>query len=349
VERRLAAVACALLGTMAVTCPAGTEDIRQVLDFSDQQFFSPDPEVLAAREARLLELDGEGIALSAPARVDTLRQDRLPLMLAVRFDGRRAGEFPLATNTVIVAADPDGGRVQLAPVLRQPAAAHHHDEQTDRVASPASLAVRAAKVMPIDGESLLHLPWSAGRWSFTVLYYDWASNPVTVELTGSSAARSPAAATISKSSVPPARCTAGMDALPCYRKPAGAPVAPDPGVVFTTTYQGHAQQARRLLLRGALALRLPAAAPRGSAAGTETLVPLTLLLLGAAGDRWQLDFSVPAHTEGAGTGARTLGYFALDVLALPEKPPLEPGSYAAYLVAAGQVYGPRSVTVPGSG
>src|SRR5579862_7370517 len=103
--RWIAVAGCSLLGTAATSCLAGAEDIRQVLDFSDQQFFSTDPEVLAAREARLLEVDSEGIALAAPARIDTERQDRLPLILAIRFDGQRSSEFPLPANTVIVAAD----------------------------------------------------------------------------------------------------------------------------------------------------------------------------------------------------------------------------------------------------
>ena len=344
-KRWVALAACSLLGTAATTGFAGPEDIRQVLDFSEQQFFSADPEVLAAREARLLEVGSEGIALAAPARVDTERQDRLPLVLAVRFNGRRSSEFPLAANTVIVAADPNGGRVQLAPVFKQPNTVHHLDQQRARTAADATLASRAAKVMSVDAESLLQLPWSASRWSFTVLYYDWASNPVTVELTGRSSAPGPAASTIPKSSTPRERCAAGVDALPCYRKIAGALPPPELGVAFTTTYQGRTPQTQQLLLRGSFALPPSAGAKRGADAGSPTLVPMTLVLLGADSDRWQLDFSVPARTSGGGAAARTTGYFAMNVLELPEKPPLEQGKYAAYLVAAGEVYGPRTFTV----
>jgi hypothetical protein len=349
VKRCVAAAACSLLGTTAVMSLADAEGIRQVLDFSDPQFFNPDPAALATREMRLLELDSEGIALAAPAHIDTEHQDRLPLLLAMRFDGRRSSEFPLASNTVVVAADPDGGRVELAPVFKQPGAAHHDHEQRSRVSSSATLATRAAKVLSIDAESLLQLPWSAGRWSFTVLYYDWASNPVTVELTSSSSAPGPAAGTIPKSSTPKERCTGKVYALPCYRKPVGAPAAPELGVVFTTSYQSRTPQTQRLLLRGSFALDLPRRAQHDPDAQSATLVPITLLLLGARGDRWQLDFGVPARTNNrSGATPRAVGYFTLDVLALPEKPPLEQSRYAAYLVAAGQAYGPRVFTVPGS-
>jgi hypothetical protein len=348
VNRCVALAACSLLGTTPAVWPANAESIRQVLDFSDQQFFSPDPEAIATREARLLELDSEGIALGAPTQVDTRHLNRLPLMLAVRFDGRRSSEFPVAANTVIVAADPDGGRVELAPVLKQPASVHHPAEQRSRAASSTGLAARAAKIMPIDAESLLQLPWSAGRWSFTVLYYDWASNAVTIELTGRSGTPNPAAATIPKSLTPPARCTADVDALPCYRKTADGLVPPELGLVFTTTYQRRAQK-NQLLLRGSFALKPPAQVHPESDAESPTRVPITLLLLGANADRWRLDFGVPANIHGSGAAARAVGYLALDVLELPEKPPLEQSRYAAYLVAGGHVYGPRIITVLGSG
>lgn len=157
--------------------PAGS-GLPPELELSDEALLAGqlDPSLTA----RLLDSSFVGIALRAPTRVSTDRYSVLPVLVISRFNGARDWSTPLRAHGWLVALEQGSGQVVMAPAFASA-------KQT----VPAGLPPRpsaeellqfGAQITPIDVRERLAMPWGAACWSIRLIYYDWVSNPVQIQL-----------------------------------------------------------------------------------------------------------------------------------------------------------------------
>ncbi len=328
--------------------PTPAEIASSLLDFTDAEFAAaPDLDV-DAREVRLLETDFTGIAISAQARVAVDAQSVLPVAIAARYDGERDWDLPLIDNSLLVATDLRSGRVSVVPALLPPKVlASRLGPPPDAAAAqrpePEELEGEGAQLGWTEVRERMNIPWRSGLWSFTLVYFDWLSNRVSVELAGGSSVPAGFPARLSASPQPAALA----DGLPTFRQRAGTPPVPAHGVNFQVRLQTQGPSPA-LLVDASFATPVRAyslatglvLSDAGQASPVSAIVPMTLLLVRAnAVYPWRLDVAVPAYGPPAQPGETVTGQFALDALAGAPVP--GPGAYACYVVLDGQVHGPQ--------
>lgn len=329
------------------------EIASSLLDFTDAEFQAAPHLDVHEREVRLLDTEFTGIAINAQARIAVDAQAVLPIAIASRHDGERDWDLPLAHNALLVATDLHTGKVAVVPALVPPKVlASRGGIRPGRGDAPRpdpeELEGAGAQVSWTEVRERLDIPWRRGRWTFGLLYFDWRSNLVTVDLVGGDAA--PVEAGAPPSARPrPAPAAAG---LPTFRRQATTPAAPAQGVAFEL--ERHAPGApRQLLLHGAFTT--PArvhtlvagmtVADGGAESPVAAIVPLTLLLVAPnALHPWRLDLAVPAYGPPVQADEMISGCFALDLLACAPAP--APGAYACYLVMDGAIHGPQALQWP---
>jgi hypothetical protein len=331
------------------------EIASSLLDFTDAEFqAAPHPD-MHEREVRLLDTDFIGVAINAQARIAVDAQAVLPIAIASRYGGERDWDLPLAHNALLVATDLHTGKVAVVPALVPPKVlASRGGIRPGRGDAPRpdpeELEGAGAQVSWTEVRERLDIPWRSGRWTFGLLYFDWLSNLVSVDLLGGGAAPIEAGAPPSARPRPaPAPAAAG---LPTFRRQATTPAAPAQGVAFKL--ERHAPGApRQLLLHGAFTTAARAhmlvagltVADGGPESPVAAIVPLTLLLVDAnALHPWRLDLAVPAYGPSVQADEMISGCFALDLLASAAAP--APGAYACYVVMDAAIHGPQALQWP---
>jgi len=323
---------------------ATPEIVANILNLTEEEYFSADSAALEEREDQLLSSDYAGIAVNAPATVVTGQHDKLPLVMAMRMSGDRDWEVVLHDNCILVGTNLHTGKVHFANGLASDKDLYSRGGRIKQPkgAKPSGLAVVAAQIIELDPRTRLHLPWDTGLWSLGVLYYDWPSNTVTVKLEGTKPAERPADRAIFPVSA------SGSD-LPSYQPTAKTPPYPAAGVVFTVeakTVQGQPQ----LIIYGAFTTTIKdyhlAASPGSSPSGPAAIVPVTLVILGLD---WKFPrsfpWAVPVQDRGSVAPGKTAhGVFAIDALA-GGVTPLDPGPYVAYIIMDGGIFGSQSFLV----
>lgn len=321
-----------------------------VLDFSDAEFMTgPDLDV-QDREVRLLETDFIGIAIQAQPRIETSVQSSLPIAIASRYDGERDWDFPLTDNCLLVASDRQSGQVLVAPALVPPkvlaSRGGHTFDRTEARPEPEELEGEGAQISWTEATCRMEIPWRSGRWTFGLVYFDWLSNLVSLELVGGASA-APALAPSAVYPVP----VPHAPGLPSYVRNAQTPPQPAQGVSFEVEL-GLTGSNQRLVVRGSFAtparkhalasgVQLP---DGGSVRPVAAIVPMTLLLVGANTlYPWRLDLTVPVYGGPAQEDQMVEGCLTLD--ALSGAAPLQAGEYACYLVLDGVIHGPKLVRV----
>jgi hypothetical protein len=193
----------------------------------------------------------------------------------------------------------------------------------------------------------MELPWQSGRWVFGLIYFDWLSNVVALELAGAS----PAAPASGNPWVVRPAPAAQAPGFPTYLRLATTPPQPATGMSFDVALDTRGG-VQRLLVHGAFAttarkhtlvsgVQVP---DGGSVRPVAALIPITLLLVGANTlYPWRRDLVVPVYGAPASEDQRVEGALALDALA--GAAPLPPGEYACYLVLDGAIHGPKPVQV----
>jgi hypothetical protein len=209
------------------------EIASSILDFSDAEFMAAPSLDVHAREVRLLDADFTGVAINAQRRIQVEAQSALPIAVAGRYDGERDWDLPLLDNCLLVATDMRGGWVDVVPGLLPPKVlASRGGARHDRggaVRPPAEqLEGAGAQVSWTEVRGRIEIPWRSGLWSFGIIYYDWLSNLVSVELAGGPPAPPSSGAPPYVSPQPAARASE----LPTFQRRSRTPPFPARGVSF---------------------------------------------------------------------------------------------------------------------
>lgn len=325
------------------------EIASSVLDFSDAEFLAaPDLDV-HTREVRLLDTDFTGVAINAQRRIAVDAQSALPIAIATRYGGERDWDLPLSDNCLLVATDLRLGRVAVVPALVPPKvlasrAGARHDRGGAERPAPEELEGEGAQVSWTEVRERIEIPWCSGLWSFGLIFFDWLSNVVSVELAGGRPAPPGAGAPTTVSPQP----AAPVPGLPTFRRRRTTPPPPAHGVGVELELDTPGPTGR-LLVEGAFTTPVRAhtlvagmaLADGGASLPVAAIVPLTLLLVGAnAIHPWRRDLAVPVYGAPVQPDQMVQGCFALDVLA--GAPALAPGAYACYVVMDGAIYGPKT-------
>jgi hypothetical protein len=339
------------------------EIIARILNLTENEFFGVDQSVLSPRESRLLDTEFFGVAVNAPRQIMTGRHDKLPLIMATRLSGERDWDVRLRDNCILVGTNLRDGTVRFANALvsEKELRSRGGRQKVAKGPKPPGLALAAAQLTELDARGRLHIKWNTGTWALGVIYYDWPSNTVVVELKGDEAAqRSPARSV----HPPPNPACAGpgglpkkeIGVLPCYLPISKTPRFPDSGVSFTAEFR--VEQGRQSLnIFGAFTLpvmdfHLPEKKvvdqfQDGRRENVAAVVPMTMAVLALD---WEVplkfDWAVPVYGEQLRVGMSARGCFAINALATGNKQALSPGKYICYIVADGRIFGPRSFEIP---
>jgi hypothetical protein len=330
-----------------------TKDVvDNLLNLKEEQYYGNVVDLFEEKETLLLEQEEfEGIAINAPPRVDVNRYDGLPVILATRASILREHELPQQRHNAIVVADLTTGEVFFGPALVDEKAATFYRQAPPPAREPlpedAETDGASASLDRIDARARLRIPWRNAQVTINVLYYDWRSNPVAVELTGGEPPP-PACAGPPHPEPSPEPPEDGEPPCPSYEKTPESPPPPKHGGAFAIAPK---DAQGRLIVRGAFMLPARpyhlckeiithklADGDEGEVAAT---VPATFIVLSPErGAALREDWSLPVYSHFAlNPGDKLAGCFAIDALAeAPVK--LAPGEYAAYLVIDAEIAGP---------
>ena len=326
--------------------------VAGVLTFSEPEFFAPSTALIETREAQLLDLDFEGVAVNAPGVIDTRRVQSLPVILAARFSGERDWDVPLKDNCLLFGTNLADGSVYFAPALTSRKDVTRAGKlKVPKGEKPEGLPLAAAQIVPIDALTKLPMRWNTGVWALGVINYDRPSNVVNVELTGEEPLPSSGPRPINPPFSP------GLEGvtLPSYIAMGKNPRQPESGVAFTLervtiadTAHVHVYGSYCIKIREYLLPREETVhqLPTGRRERVAAIVPLTVALIALDSDLpLQFDCAVPAYGASplrAGDSVR--GYFAIDLTTLPNAPAVGDLDYQAYVLTGGYVYGPIRLT-----
>ena len=332
---------------------AGTEKIMaNILNLNEKEFFSADRSVLAQRESRLLDMDFFGVAVNAPPRIFTARHDKLPLIMATRSSGERGWDVRLADNCILVGTNLQDGTVHFANALvsEKELRSRGGREKVAKGPKPPGLALAAAQLTELDAKGRLHIKWNTGKWALGVIYYDWPSNTVVVELQGDEDVTPSPAMPVSP--VPNPR---GVAFLPCYLPTGKTPKPPGSGLTFTSEFKVKDEE-QQLNIFGSFAVpvrdfHLPAQKlvhqfPDGRQENVAAVVPVTLAVLGLDWEEpIQFDWGVPVYGKPLTVGMLARGSFSIDALAAGTRTELSCGKYVCYIVMDGRIFGPNILEI----
>lgn len=341
--------------------PPAPKNAPQILKLTQDEYFSDDPSVLRKRERPLLLSNFNGIAVSAPKRVDIDRRDCLPLVLARRCNGERDWDVPLQQNCFVVGTDMHDGAVHLARAFatdRERASRRAHQEGGPRT-RPNNLPVSSVAIHRFDAAELLSIQWQPGTWWLGAINYDWKARTVKTHLTSEKTQPPSPPAAREVYPAPNLNEPAG-GSLPRYRLPpwlwrftpgasqktrfAAEHTCPEEGRASLTVHARFATTVREYHLgRGgdAAVHRLP----NGKKVEVAAVVPVTFALF-QLGSRapYRYDWAVPVYCEQTlQPGMPATGQFAIDACATDPSGGPPPGTYAAYLLLDGMICGPQMV------
>ena len=336
------------------------EVVDKILNLTEDEFFSADQSVLAPRESQLLDMDFFGVVINAPKQISTERHDKLPLIMAIRLSGDRGWDVSLADNCILVGTNLQDGSVHFANGLISEKELQNrgYREKVPKGPKPSGLALAAAQLTELDARGRLNMNWNTGTWALGVLYYDWLSNIVLVELKNNKPAQCPPISSIHPLPNPDIGTTEkwlfGLLkrkklVFPSYLPNSKTPKLTKPGLSFVidTKFKDGIQ----LTVHGAFstitkAHYIPETITTHIFADSKkhkvgAVVPLTLAIVGLDWDvPIRFDCAIPVYSnQKIQPGAPLQGYFALDVLAKAGNK-LPAGDYVAYVLMEGNIYGP---------
>lgn len=291
-----------------------------------------------------------GVAINAPTSIALKQHATLPILMAIQQTGLRGWEVGIADNCLLVATDLNRRTVSFGGVIRDPPnkiPIPRSELPLDPKPTGTNATSISSGVDRIDAREILSLPWEPGRYSFTVVVFDWRSNTVDVELTDGK--------TVPAATTPPLKLNpaAGTNhGLPTFL--ANATTLPPaeknlPSAAFQVALAS--APGPRLKVTGkfsivADAFHLPVASYKvkevdGKEKTVAATVPVTLLVFGKDDSRLvRGNWVLPVYADQPiKAGERVEGYFSIDALA-EDKFPLAAGDYVAYLVIEGRMVGP---------
>lgn len=287
----------------------------------DADLFKVDRARLDQIELALSDTDFEGIAVRAPAHV-ALSQGFLPLVLAWQQSGLRAWEVIDVSHMALLVTDLSTGQTKAVAPLESPKGVEmggYDPDQRPPKPTGASAAAKVTQAAVYDLRTLVGLEWTDQTLAIAAVSWDWASQPVTVELGHGSAAQETGARHITPPPQP--------DGLPRYGPgPQGADLSLEIGVSkeFGTVAQG------------------VFSLPFTSALSHSTLganVPVTFALF-QRGEPipWLFHWVLPAYGEPAEGALLTSGFSIGLSDILPSG--LPSGEYVGYVLVDGRISPP---------
>jgi hypothetical protein len=316
-----------------------TAEVALMLQRQGDRLFEGTSATFTQLELSVARTDFRGIAIAAPAQVQTDSKSSVPVVVMMQQTVLRAWEVPDQYNLMLAVTDLQSGTVRAGRALHDP-----KDEEAAgrkpavRPPKPTGLAASgiATKVRRLD---VRVSPNQSGALAIVAIAFDVASNTATVDLTGSKPRAPGAAAAILPRPDP-------GPGLPSYAPASRMPQPPRTGVAFAIESSAGAG----IVLRGAfskvLALHEELPVPQnvrdnGIDRQTSAVVPLTIAVLGLEWKAPQLHpLAVPVYgAAGVTPGQNVTGQFATVIPALPA------GQYVAYVFMEGVPYGPQKLQV----
>lgn len=326
------------------------EIIGTVLNFTEEEFFSVEPSLLTPRESQLLNLNFWGVAVNAPAQISTKDRDKLPLLMAFRYSGERGWDIALRDNCILVGTNLQDGSVHFANGLISEKELQNrgNEEKAPKGPKPSGLATAAAQLTELDPKGRLPITWDTGTWALGVIYYDWPSNTVVVELQGDEVVKP-----LSAKPVKPDPDPRGGANLPSYLPISQTPKSPESGLTFTGEFKVEDEK-QQLNIFGSFTVpvrdfhlpdqQLVHTFEKGKQQNVAAVVPVTLAVLGLDWEEpIQFDWAVPVYGKPLAVGMMARGCFAINALAKAQA--LGPGKYVCYLIMDGGIFGPQTLQV----
>ena len=325
-----------------------------ILNFDEDEFFNAEHSVLDSREEQLLDQDYLGVAINAPREIEIGSHDKLPLIMAAQFSGDRGWDMPLRDNCLLVGTNLRDGTVQFAKAFvskKELQSRGRREKAAGKGPRPPGLALTAAQLSELDAKDRLRIKWETGLWSLGLIYYDWPSNTVVVELWGDEEITPSPAMPVS-----PEPDLRGADFLPCFLPTIKTPKPPESGLTFIGEFKVEDEK-QQLNIFGSFSVRvrefhLPARKlvhqfHDGIQRNVAAVIPVTLVVLGLGWDApLQFDWAVPVYGEPLAAGMQASGCFAIDAFASAHnRQALSPGTYVCYLIMDGRIFGPKTLQV----
>lgn len=330
---------------------ADSEKIKAtILNLGKNEFFNTDSTLLNHRKSNLLNSDYSGIAVNTPEQISTSHRDTLPLFMAIRYSGERGWNIPVKKNCVVIGTNLLNGKVIFSKAFIEKKKVRIKRDRGKSGPIPLGLARKAALLTVLNPRELLELEWHTSIWRLGVLYYDWPSNTVDVELLGDQKVIFAPKATIFPKSDPD-----GNDAFPLYLPSDKTPGLPkNIDTAFNCEFSRKDQQ-QHLIIHGSFKLKarhfhipdkkIVHTLSDKKQRMVQAVVPVTLAVLKLNWNRpRRIDWAIPVYGDPILPGMISHGIFAID--ALSNGRPLESGKYICYLVIDGRIFGPKEFEVP---
>jgi hypothetical protein len=268
-------------------------------------------------------------------------------VIAAQKTALRGWEVMEEDNLALALMDLDTGELRIERLLIDGKEGEHPSGPPQRLPKPSASAANTVvtKVYHLDARERVKVPWRQGSVALAAIAFDWASNPVRVELTGG-APRPP----VAPAAIAPLPA-ASAGALPLYEVTPRHPAMPDKGLAFTVESLATGSFVilgayRKPTAPGdliAAVQRLP------TAAGQRTAIAAARMTLAVVGldqrrpviARWALPVF---GTAPAVAGQPLMGHFAIDLRTTGFTG--SPGLYVAYVFMDGAIYGPQRFSVP---
>ncbi|MCP4342499.1 MAG: hypothetical protein GY799_27370 [Desulfobulbaceae bacterium] len=321
---------------------------------TETEFFSLDESLLREREALLLDNGFMGITVSAPRQILTTKRDTLPLAIAASYSGERGWKVPMRDNSILVGMNLQSGKVHFSKafVSERELISRWREEREPRGSLPSGLAIKTASLRLLDVRQKLNIDWISGKWALGVIYYDWPSNVVSLEIQGEKNFKSSPPLSVNPDPDP-----RGAGFLPSYQPTVQTPRPPKSGLTFTTEFKV-VNSEPQLNVFGSFTLpiqdfHLPVKKKEhhfrdGSEKEVAAVIPMTFALIGLDWDEpVQFDWVVPVYSEKLTADRLGKGEFSIDALATDLRVELPAGEYACYIFMAGRIFGPNILKVPG--
>lgn len=325
--------------------------LETVLNFEDEEFFNLDETILLPHEVNLLRMDYSGIVINGPKRIIWREKETLPIIIAIRRSGERDWKVELIKNCFLIASNLDKGNVIIKRALTTKKDEYYSFPEKDEDSDgpiPDVINGDVAKITTIDINNKIPLENNYGKWSFTLLYFDWKSNNIVVDVVGEDI--------INPAETPspfPEPNLVSITALPSYVPIQQTPEMPRSGLSFDIQVKNidgkpmlNIFASFSLIARANHIPENPIVYKFGNGAMVKVaaVIPVTCFLL-KKNTRYplQIDLSVPVYGNSVGENELVQGQFALDIISSDEMEGIVLGEYLCYLVMDGSVYGCKSV------
>lgn len=319
-----------------------TVEAAAMLKKQGDRLFEGDSRLFTEIELSAARTDFRGLAIAAPARVQTDDKPVVPVVLMTQHTVLRTWEVPDRYNLMLAVTELDSGTVRARRALMNP----KEEEAADAAPAPRPPKPNAAAGAGVSTKlrklEVPVVPGQSGALAVVLIAFDLVSNTARIDLAGSSGPAGRAARAVAPRPEP-------AQGLPTYAPTRRTPKAPPSGVAFAVESSTGPANAP-ILVQGAFA---KVAAPQDSLPhpasirdnGVErqanAVIALTIAILGLEWKAPRLyPLAVPVYGAAhIAPGQAVTGQFATGV------PPLPPGQYVAYVFMDGVPYGPQPLQI----